>query len=280
MSSPWDLLWLFFIFSSLQPIIARALMTISRRRLLALIAARRNATVITMIHRQETISLLGIPLARYIDIDDAESVLRAIRETPSGQTIEIILHTPGGLVLAASQIARALSDHDGRVVAVVPHYAMSGGTLIALAADEIQLDRHAALGPVDPQLGQYAARSLVEVASIPGRHDDQTLLLADVARKALRQVNLTVQKLLEKHMDPVRAKELAELLSTGVWTHDHALMASDLEQLGLPVKVGVPTEERELMDLYPQPRGRQASVEYVPSPHVPVPPSRGTRGGR
>jgi ClpP class serine protease len=233
-----------------------------------------------LIHRQETISLLGIPLARFIDIDDAESVLRAIRETPAGKSIEIILHTPGGLVLAASQIARALSDHDGRIVAVVPHYAMSGGTLIALAADEIQLDRHAALGPVDPQLGQYAARSLVEVAAMPGRHDDQTLLLADVGRKALRQVKVTVQTLLEKHMEPVRAQELAELLSSGVWTHDHALMATDLEQLGLPVKVGVPVEERALMDLYPQPRGRQASVEYVPSPHVPVPPSRGSRGSR
>src|SRR5207253_6868402 len=61
------------------------------------------------------------------------------------------------------------------------------GTLIALAADEIVIDRHAALGPVDPQLGQYAARSLVEVAEMPGQHEDQTLLLADVGRKALRQ---------------------------------------------------------------------------------------------
>ena len=49
------------------------------------------------------------------------------------------------------------------MTAVVPHYAMSGGTLIALAADEIVLDAHAALGPVDPQLGQYPAASLVEV---------------------------------------------------------------------------------------------------------------------
>jgi ClpP class serine protease len=176
-------------------------MTLSRRRVLALIATRRDATVITLIHRQQTISLLGIPLARYIDIDDAESVLRAIRETPPGKTIEIILHTPGGLVLAASQIARALSDHDGRVVALVPHYAMSGGTLIALAADEIQLDRHAARGPVDPQLGQHAARSLVEVASMPGQHEDQTLLMADVGRKALRQVKATVKGLLQKRMD-------------------------------------------------------------------------------
>jgi hypothetical protein len=138
--SPLDWLWLFFIFSSLQPIIQRSLMAMNRRRILATIAARRDATVITLIHRQETISLLG------------------------------------------------------------------------------------------------------------------------------------------------RAKEVAELMLTGVWTHDHALMAPELEQLeqlGLPVKVGVPAEERALMDLFPQPRGRQAPVEYVPSPHVPrMPPGREATGGR
>src|SRR5438093_11171091 len=168
--------------------------------MLGQIAAGRDATVITLIHRQETISLLGFPLMRHIDIDDAESVLKAIRGTKPGRTIEIVLHTPGGLVLAASQIARALRDHQGRVVAVVPHYAMSGGTLIALAADEIVIDRHAALGPVDPQLGQYAARSLVEVAEMPGQHQDETLIMADVGRKALRQVEVVVTQLLEEHM--------------------------------------------------------------------------------
>src|ERR1700738_4753712 len=212
MFTPWDLLWLFFIFSSLQPVLQKYLLAQSRRRTLTRIAVKRDATVITLIHRQETLSLLGIPLARYIDIDDSQSVLRAIRETPPGKTIEIILHTPGGLVLAASQIARALSDHDGRVVAGVAHYGMS-------------------------------------VAALPGQHDDQTLLMADVGRKALRQVKATVTGLLQKRMDPVRAEELAEILSQGVWTHDNALMAPELEQLGLPVKVGVPAEERSLMDL-------------------------------
>src|SRR6202165_3571146 len=195
--NPRDLLCLFFILCSLQPVLQRYQMTLARRRLLAKIASKRDATVITLIHRQETIAILGIPLARYIDIDDAQSVLRAIRETPPGKTIEIILHTPGGLVLAASQIARALSDHDGKVIAVVPHYAMSGGTLLPLPADEIQLDRHAALGPVDPQLGQHAARSLVEVAALPGQHEDQTLLMADVGRKALRPVKATVTGLVQ-----------------------------------------------------------------------------------
>jgi hypothetical protein len=70
-------------------------------------------------------------------------------------------------------------------------------------------------------------------------------------------------------MDAGRAHDTAELLATGVWTHDHPLMAPELAQLGLPVKVGVPPEERSLMDLYPQPRGREASVEYVPGPQVP-----------
>ena len=273
-----DWLWLFFIISSLQPVIQRSLLALNRRRILALIASKRDATVITLIHRQETMSFLGIPIARYIDIDDAQSVLQAIRETPAKKSIEIILHTPGGLVLAASQIARALSDHDGRITAVVPHYSMSGGTLIALAADEIIIDRHAALGPVDPQLGNYAARSLVDVAGMPGQHEDQTLLLADVGRKALRQVNLTVRSLLEKHMDPARAQDVADLLSSGVFTHDHPLMAPELEGLGLPVKVGVPPEERALLELYPQPRNRPSAVEYMPSPRIPAAPGRNTTG--
>jgi ClpP class serine protease len=272
---PWDAIWIFFILSSLQPLVQKHLLAAGRRRMLAQIARRRDATVITLIHRQETLSLLGFPLMRHIDIDDAESVLKAIRGTQPGKTIEIILHTPGGLVLAASQIARALRDHDGRVVAVVPHYAMSGGTLIALAADEIVLDGHAALGPVDPQLGQYPAASLVEVASLPVQHQDQTLILADVARKALRQVEAVVTDLLKSHSDPQRARDVARLLSQGTWTHDHPLMASDLEPLGLPVRVGVPAEERALMDLYPQPRGREAAVESVPSRPVPgLPPGR------
>jgi ClpP class serine protease len=273
-----NLLWIFFILASLQPAVQRQLLAASRRRTLASLSRRRKATVITLIHRQETISLLGIPLARYIDIDDSQSVLKAIRRTAPGQAIEIVLHTPGGLVLAASQIAQALRDHEGKVTAVVPHYAMSGGTLIALAADEIVVDSHSALGPVDPQLGQYAAASLVEVASMPGRHDDQTLLLADVGRKALVQVEALTAQLLERNMEASRAKDVAHLLATGTWTHDYPLMAPALQQLGLPVRIGVGDDERALMDLYPQPRNREAAVEYEPGPTPqPAPSRRSTR---
>jgi ClpP class serine protease len=263
---PLSLLWLFFIVASLQPALTRQRLLYLRRRELRNISRQRDATVITLIHRQESMSLLGIPLVRYIDIDDAEYVLRAIHDTPPGREIEIILHTPGGMVIAARQIASALADHDGRVTAVVPHYAMSGGTLIALAADEIQVDSHAALGPVDPQLGEYAAASLVAVAARPGDHEDRTLLMADVGRKALVQVETFTGRLLARRLAPQQARDAARLLATGVWTHDHPLLSPDLHALGLPVRDGIGTLERELMLLYPQPVNRTPAVEYVPGP--------------
>jgi ClpP class serine protease len=151
---------------------------------------------------------------------------------------------------------------------------MSGGTLIALAADEILLDSHAALGPVDPQLGQYPAASLVEVAAMPGQHDDQTLIMADVGRKAIAQVETFVARLLGRHMPAERAREVAHLMASGVWTHDHPLQRTDLEALGLPVRVEIPELERRLMNLYPQPRGRPPAVEYSTGPPAPTFPAR------
>jgi ClpP class serine protease len=274
---PFSFLWLFFVLASLQPALQRQMMLMQRRAALARLSSERKATVITLIHRQESLSLLGFPVVRYIDIDDAESILRAINETPPGRDIEIVLHTPGGLVVAARQIAAALADHDGKVTAVVPHYAMSGGTLIALAADEIVVDAHSALGPVDPQLGQYPAASLLAVIERPGKHEDQTLIMADVGRKAIAQVEGFTARLLGRHLPDERAREVARLLATGVFTHDHPLQAAELSALGLPLRVGVPALERELMQLYPQPRGRTPAVEYVPGPRVPtLPPRRET----
>ena len=156
---------------------------------------------------------------------------------------------------------------------------MSGGTLIALAADEISVDPHAALGPEDPQLGEYPAASIIVAAEQAKEPDDRTLILADVGRKANWQVERFVQELLGRHMKPDQAKEVARILSTGTWTHDHPLQSGELEALGLPVKVGVPKAVHGLMRLYPQPRGRKESVEYVPSPPR-LPERRRGRSGR
>jgi len=235
-----NILWLFIILASLQPALQRRFLELARKRALARLASERGSTVVTLIHRQETMSFLGFPLVRYINIDDAEGVLGAIRTTRSGTPIDIILHTPAGLVLAASQIASALAEHDGPVRAIIPHYAMSGGTLIALGADAINVDPHAALGPVDPQLGEYPAASIIVAAEQAKEPEDRTLILADVGRKAIWQVEHFVQELLVRHMQPAQAREVARILATGTWTHDHPLQPRELKALGLSVEVDVP----------------------------------------
>ncbi len=55
-----------------------------------------------------------------------------------GGAASLIVPTPGGLVLAAEQIAKALAERKGKVTVFIPHYAMSGGTLIPLAADDFE----------------------------------------------------------------------------------------------------------------------------------------------
>jgi len=264
--APGDLLWVFFVFSALQPVLKQRFLEASRARLIARIEQQRNSRVILLVHRQETMSLLGFPVFRYIDVDDSEEILRAIRLTDPAVPIDIMLHTPGGLVLAALQIARAIHKHEGKVTAFVPHYAMSGGTLIALACDEIVMSEYAVLGPVDPQLGQYPAASILKaVAKKPVADvDDQTLILADQAEKAVAQVRESVQDLLTDKCPKEKAVELARLLSEGTWTHDHPITFETAKSYGLPVRSDLPPEFLDLMALFPQPVRKQPTVEYLP----------------
>ncbi|NPA31644.1 MAG: hypothetical protein GXO37_06580 [Chloroflexi bacterium] len=264
-----DLFWLIFLISSLQPILRQRMLETARFRLMRQLERKRKSRVILMIHRQETISFFGIPLARYIDIHDSEEILRAIKLTDDDVPIDLILHTPGGLVLAAGQIARALKNHPAKVTVFVPHYAMSGGTLIALAADEIIMDENAVLGPVDPQLGQYPAASVLSVLDKkePKDMDDQTLILADVSRKAIQQVETFVYGLLKDKMDEEQAKAVAHKLATGTWTHDYPIFVDEARGFGLNVSTDMPREVYQLMALYPQATQRRPSVQYIPSPY-------------
>jgi ClpP class serine protease len=264
-----DIFWLFFMFTALQPLLRQRMLEAMRTRKIAQIERDRNSRVILLVHRQETMRLLGFPLMRYIDVNDSEDVLRAIHMTDDEVPLDIVLHTPGGLVLAALQIARAIRAHKAKVTVFVPHYAMSGGTLIALAADEIVMCRHSVLGPIDPQLGQSPAASLLKVIEQKpiAEIDDETLVLADVGRKAIAQVKAAAKELLADKMPEEKAGALAEKLSTGQWTHDYPISPTEAKELGLPVSTEMPDAVLELMTLYPQPvRSQGGGVEYLPVP--------------
>ena len=273
-----DLFWIFLAVLSFLPGLQKRQMETRRVQTLQAFEQQRRSRVILLIHRQESISLLGIPLSRYISIEDSEQVLRAIRFTPPDVPIDLILHTPGGLVLATEQIARALIRHQAKVTVFVPHYAMSGGTMLALAADEIVMDANAVLGPVDPQLGNMAAASVLKVVEQKpiDKIDDQTLIMADLSRKAIAQVQRFVRTLLKDDVPKQKIaseniEKIVEALTTGQVTHDYPVTVEEATELGLPVTVGLPPAIYNLMELYPQPQGGRPSVQYVPMPYQPRP---------
>ncbi len=282
MDKLWTLVWLVLVASIVMPVLQARFQALARLRVLRRLERQRRSRVITLIHRQESRSILGIPITRYIDIDDSEQVLRAIRMTPREMPIDLILHTPGGLVLATQQIAAALRSHPAKVTVIVPHHAMSGGTLLALAADEILMDPNAVMGPVDPQVGGYPAAALLKVVAAKDTRDleDETLLLADVARTALAQVQEFIAWLLHGRMEPERVKALIVQLTEGRWTHDYPITAEQARGFGLAVRETVPSEVYALMDLYPQPRPAGPSVQYVPVPYRREPEPTAPRGGR
>lgn len=263
-----SLFWIVLILWSLLPVIQRRRITVARLKLISEIQRNRKSRLITLIHRQEALSFLGIPFTRYLNIEDSEQVLRAIRLTPDDVPIDIVLHTPGGLVLASEQIAYAIKKHPAKVTVFVPHYAMSGGTLLALAADEIVMDENAVLGPVDPQVGGYPAVSILAAVEQKSKNevDDKTLILADIASKAVDQIYSLVKGLIADKMPEGEAELVADYLTKGRRTHDYPITCEELRGLGLTVSCDLPKAIYALMDLYPQPGGRRPSVQFVPLP--------------
>lgn len=264
-----NIIWIFLLISSLAPLVKQKVLDSERLRLMRRIEEKRGSRVIALIHRQESMSFLGFPIARFIDIQDSEQVLRAIKMTDTKIPIDIILHTPGGLVLAAEQIAYALAKRKGKVTVFIPHYAMSGGTMIALSADEIIMDENAVLGPVDPQVGKYPAVSILKVLKDkPAKDiDDETMILADISRKAIAQVKDTLQRIACCQYSEKDARSLSEKLASGQWTHDYPISFEEARELGFKVTDDIPEDIYKLMNLYPQSRTRRPSVEFIPIPY-------------
>lgn len=265
-----DLFWVALLLLSLWPIYKQKNIELKRLKKIRSIERKRKSRVITLIHRQEMLNFLGLPLTRFINVEDSEQVLRAIRLTPDNMPIDMILHTPGGLVLASEQIALALKRHPARVTVFIPHYAMSGGAMIALAANEIVMDENAVIGPIDPQIGQDPAVSILRVVRLKNINEinDRTLILADIAEKAVCQVQNFVEELLIARMPEDQARQTAKIMSSGTWTHDYPITCEKLHQLGINAICNLPPEIHQLMELYPQPNQRRPSVQYIPVPYT------------
>ncbi|MFZ5814939.1 MAG: SDH family Clp fold serine proteinase [Bacillota bacterium] len=262
---PWLLLVMLLLFLYRLPSIRMAR---RRRRLIQRLEERRGSRVIAMIHRG------GGPLALIrgggsIGLFESETILKIIRETPPERPIDLLLHTPGGLILSSAQIARALKNHPAPVRVIVPHWAMSGGTFLSLAADEIIMDRNAVLGPVDPQTvslkGQVAMASVLRVVREKSRDEieDETWILVDQAEKILREMEQHLCDLMEERLGAEKAREIARTMTQGRWTHGYPLTWEALRDMGLKVSTDVPEEAYQLLELFPA-GGRFRPVQWLP----------------
>ena len=240
-------------------------MLAKREEILLAMGERRKSRVLSLVHHKDP--WMKDPAG---GMEDPEALLMQIEAAKKKERIDVVLHLPEGLNAGAEMLADALARHEGRVTVMVLFYAMSGGTLLALAADEIVMDENAVLGPVDPQLGEYPAASILKVLEMKDRSeiDDDTLILADIAQKAINQVRNCVKTLLlKKGMDEAKAERITEALVMGHWTHDYPITVEEARKLGLPISTDMPTEIYQLMTLFPQPMQRRPSVQYVPVPY-------------
>jgi len=234
---------------------------------LARIQRTRNSRVIAIIHRETHNGGIAFgPERSWIDLNDFEGVVSAISMTSPNRPLDIILHTEGGETLAALQIARAVKAHPAKKTVFVPYFAMSGGTLIALAADEIIMSDHAVLGPIDPQIGGIPAASIVKAANAKPIEtvNDFTLMQADIAQKAMDQMRRQACELMEGTYNHDGSCAISDLLASGKWTHSYPITVPEAREIGLHVSTQMPREVIDLVALYPGPVPREPSVQYLP----------------
>lgn len=270
----WDLTSLLFILFFLYAVVypQSQLKRIRLRRMAKLKAMEKShvCKVLTMIHRREAVSLFGLPAYQYIDEEDAEQILRWIRQYRD-YPLELILHTPGGQLHSSIQIARALRRHPKNTKVIIPHYSMSGGTIIALAANEIVMDKDAVIGPIDPQIGDflrgtYPANSWIYAAETKKeKADDTTLVMSDISRKALKLTRDVAKELLEGKIQPgpegeSRLEDVVEKLVSGEMIHSTPLSAGDAKEIGLSVSTDFPDDVHEFMKLF---KPVKKGVEYA-----------------
>jgi len=261
--------WLIVLYLIVQPILKQRMLVAGRLSVTCEIEKKRGSRLISLIHRKEVVNFLGFPLVQYLDIQDSEAILRAIRLTPDDMPIDLIIHTPAGLNLSAEQIARALLRHKAKVTVFVPHYALSGGTLLALAADELVMCPDAILGALDPTINQYPAASVLSVATqkSPELMSDDTFILVDQAHKAIKQMKQVVTLLLKKNLDQETAGKLAAILTNGNLTQDYPISVDEARDMGLAVSDDIPVEIYQYMNLFPQATQQRPTVDYIALPY-------------
>ncbi len=72
----------------------------------------------------------------------------------------VLLQTPGGAMETVERLVSVMRNHYEKVSFIIPNYAYSAGTVLALSGDSIYMDYYSVLGPIDPQYSDSEGRRL------------------------------------------------------------------------------------------------------------------------
>lgn len=226
-----------------------------RQQIIEDLERERGTKVITMIHKKELWTAPGED--QEIGIEDTVKVLMEFQKTPRDKPIDMIIHTPGGYAVAAQMMAMAIKFHPSKVTVMVPFYAMSGGSLMSLAASEIRMEKYSVLGPVDPQIPTPGGRmepagslaTLMKMKPIQ-TISDKLVILADSGNLEVENAKAFVMWLLDGKMDKQQAESVADFLARGYMAHATPITLDVARSLGLNVVEGVPDKVYELFKTF------------------------------
>lgn len=176
-----------------------------------------------------------------IDRDMHINVARKLEEF-KGEPVDVYLHTPGGEIFATQAISRLFQNYPGEVRAVIPLFAMSGGTYLALSCDKIHMANTSCLGPIDPQLGNLfkygSAKGWNDIVKFKGKKaEDSTISFAMMGKQYTKTMAKQIDNMLIKKIsDPKVRKQLVKLLTEGNVEHGLPLTKEDLREKGLPIE--------------------------------------------
>lgn len=219
---------------------------------------KNNVKVLYLVHRKKTIGLFGLPVYEYLEVYDSHRLLSELRRVPVDKDIVLIIHSPGGELLAGVQIAKIFKEWKGKVRVVVPYYAMSAGTLISLAADEIVASRGATFGPIDPQIlitdgKESYSVSTVALLEVARKYENKAgfkdLIYAEMSKKATMSLkSFLVNEVLSDKPEVAKRFVLEKLLFTDR-THDFPVFADELQANGFNVTFNFEPELERIIDL-------------------------------
>ena len=135
------------------------------RQLAAQIGARYDRNV--LYYASSFLQKPQVPgLFTSINMEDINGFMAGVHGHDFSKGLLLVLHTPGGMAEAAQTIVDYLRSKFSAIDVLIPTYAMSAGTMIALGCDRVVLGKQSQLGPTDPQLivgnRAFSAHSIVE----------------------------------------------------------------------------------------------------------------------